>query len=329
MEIVVHSAWLVFGLALLYFGAEWLVRGASEIALRSGLSPLVVGLTVVAFGTSAPELLVSMKANLDPTTEADIAVGNVIGSNICNIALLLGVAALIRPMRLSSQVVKRELPVLCGVSGLFAWMIWDRRLEHWEGFVLVGGIAVYLWTSVRFALKNPDDPLEEEIPEKVIEKARRAGGARWVVNLGLIVMGLGCLVWGAERLVGSGVVLARLAGVSEAVIGLTLVALGTSLPELATTIVASVRRQADIIAGNLVGSNLFNMMVVMGITASVKPVVAGGIQTVDLGVMLLATAVLVPFMISGFLLSRIEGAVLVVGYGVYCAWLVNPGLFGG
>jgi cation:H+ antiporter len=329
MEIVLHSAWLVFGLALLYFGAEWLVRGSSEIALRSGLSPLVVGLTVVAFGTSAPELLVSMKANLDPDTEADIAVGNVVGSNICNIALLLGIAALIRPMRLKSQVVKRELPVLCVVSVVFVWMLWDRRIEHWEGFLLVGAIVAYLWTSVRHALKNPHDPFEEEVPEKVIEKAKKGGAARWAVDVGLVVLGLGALVWGAERLVENGVILARFAGVSEAVIGLTLVAIGTSLPELATTIVASVRRQADIIAGNLVGSNLFNMMVVMGVTASVKPVVAGGIQAIDLGVMLLATAVLVPFMISGFLLSRIEGAVLVIGYGVYCAWLVNPGMFGG
>ena len=125
-----HSAWLCFGLALLYFGAEWLVRGSSEIALRSGLSPLVVGLTVVAFGTSAPELLVSLRANLDPKTEADIAVGNVIGSNICNIALMLGIAALIRPLAVGSQLVKRELPILCLVSAVFVWMLWDRRIER-------------------------------------------------------------------------------------------------------------------------------------------------------------------------------------------------------
>lgn len=329
MEILLHSAWLAFGLTLLYFGAEWLVRGSSGIALRFGLSPLVVGLTVVAFGTSAPELLVSMKANLDPTTEADIAVGNVIGSNICNIALLLGIAALIRPMRVNSQVVKRELPVLCVVSAVFVWMLWDRRIEHWEGFLLVGGIIAYLWTSIRFALKNPDDPFDGEIQDRVIEKARIGGAWRWAIDAGLVVLGLGALVWGAERLVENGVALARIVGISEAVIGLTLVAIGTSLPELATTIVASVHRQADLIAGNLVGSNLFNMMVVMGITASIKPIVAGGIQTVDLVVMSVATVVLVPFMISGFLLSRLEGAVLVLGYLGYCTWLVNPGLFGG
>jgi len=329
MEILVHSAWLVFGLALLYFGAEGLVRGSSEIALRSGLSPLVVGLTVVAFGTSAPELLVSMQANLDPTTDADIAVGNVIGSNICNIALMLGIAALIRPLKVSSQVVKRELPILCVVSAVFVWMLWDRRIERWEGFLLVGGIVVYLWTSVRFALKNPHDPFEGDVPDAVIEKARTGGAGRWAIDIALVLVGFAALVWGADCLVDSGVELARIAGISEAVIGLTLVAFGTSLPELATTVVASTRRQADIIAGNLVGSNLFNIMLVMGLTASIKPVFAGEIQTVDLGVMMLATVVLVPFLIRGFLLSRFEGALLVLGYAVYCTWLFKPGLFGG
>jgi cation:H+ antiporter len=128
MEILGHSLWLLVGLALLYFGAEWLVKGSSELALRSGLSPLVVGLTVVAFGTSAPELLVSLQANLSPDTRADIAVGNVIGSNICNILLMLGIAALIRPLSVDSQVVKRELPILCVVSLVFVWMLWDRRI---------------------------------------------------------------------------------------------------------------------------------------------------------------------------------------------------------
>lgn len=329
MEILVHSAWLTLGLALLYFGAEWLVKGSSEIALRSGLSPLVVGLTVVAFGTSAPELLVSMQANLDPTTDADIAVGNVIGSNICNIALLLGIAALIRPLSMGSQVVKRELPILCGVSVVFVWMLWDHRIERWEGLVLVAGIVAYLWTSVRFALKNPHDPYKEEVSSTVVELAGKGGPWRWLVDIGLVLLGFGALVWGADLLVNNGVVLARIVGISEAVIGLTLVAFGTSLPELATTVVASVRRQADIITGNLVGSNLFNMMMVMGITASIKPVIAGEIQVVDLWVMLAATFVLIPFLWRGFLLSRWEGAVMVIGYGVYCTWLFQPGWFGG
>lgn len=330
MEIIVHSAWLAFGLALLYFGAEWLVKGSSEIALRWGLSPLVVGLTVVAFGTSAPELLVSLRANLDPTTGADIAVGNVIGSNICNIALLLGIAALIRPLAVGSQVVKRELPILCCVTIVFVWMLWDRRIDRWEGFLLVAGIIVYLWTSVRFALKHPHDPFEGEVSEKAVEQARSGGRGRWWVDIGLILAGFCALVWGAERLVESGVALARIAGISEAVIGLTLVAFGTSLPELATTVVASARRQADIIAGNLVGSNLFNMMVVMGITASIKPVVAEEIQVVDLAVMLAATFVLVPFLCGrGFVLSRREGGLMVLGYAVYCTWLFQPGWFGG
>jgi len=325
MEIVVQLAWMVAGLALLYFGAEWLVRGSVDIALRLGVSALVVGLTVVSFGTSAPELLVSLQATLGPVSKADIAVGNVIGSNICNIALLLGIAALIRPLKVGSRVVRRELPILCVVSVVFVAMLWDRRIERWEGAVLVAGICIYLWTSVRFARKHPDDPFQEEVPKELIEEVQSGKPGKLLIDLLRIAAGLGLLVLGAKWLVDSGVVLARLAGVSEAVIALTLVAFGTSVPELATTVVASMRRQADIITGNVVGSNLFNMMLVIGLAVLIKPMVIEHIQVVDLVVMLAVTFVMIPFLVRDFVLNRLEGALLLLGYASYMGWLFWSG----
>jgi len=322
MDAVAHMMWLAGGLVLLYFGAEWLVRGSSEIALRLGASPLVVGLTVVAFGTSAPELVVSLQANLDPATKPDIAVGNIVGSNICNIALLLGLAAVIRPLALSSQVVKRELPILCGVSVVFVAMLWDGRIERWEGLVLAAGICGYLWATFRLASRYPHDALEGEVSGEMVEKARTGGAGRLAMDVFKIVAGLAMLVVGANRAIFGGVELARLVGVSEAVIGLTMVAFGTSLPELATTVVAATRRESDLIAGNVVGSNLFNMMMVMGLAASIKPIRVEHIQHADLLVMLAVTFVLVPFFVGReFRLNRIEGGVLMLGYGAYCVWL--------
>ncbi len=324
MDAVMHMAWLAAGMVLLYFGAEWLVRGSSEIALRLGVSPLVVGLTVVAFGTSAPELVVSLQANLDPATKPDIAVGNIVGSNICNIALLLGLAAVIRPLALGSQMVKRELPILCVVSVIFVAMLWDGRIERWEGLVLAAGICVYLWATMRLASRYPRDAMvvEGEVPEEVVEKARKGGAGRFALDLFKIVAGLAMLVAGANRAIYGGVELARLVGVSEAVIGLTLVAFGTSLPELATTVIAATRRESDLITGNIVGSNLFNMMLVMGLAASIKPIHVEHIHHADLIVMLAVTFVLVPFFMGRkFRMNRIEGGLLMLGYGVYCVWL--------
>lgn len=328
MELLPHVGWLVLGLALLSFGADWLVRGASDLALRARISPLVVGLTVVAFGTSAPELLVSLKANLDPNTRADIAVGNVVGSNICNIALLLGLAALIRPFSVHSQIVKRELPVLLVVTAAFVVMILDRRITRLEGVLLFSGIIFYVIHSIRLARAVPDDPAAIDVPAEALEHSQKPGLAAVLASVGWVLLGLAGLVYGADRLVESGVVIARLAGVSEIVIGLTMVAIGTSLPELATTIAATRRGEADLIAGNLIGSNLFNILAVMGLTATVKAVNVGSLNTVDVVVMSGFTVLLIPFLVRGARLNRIEGGILLGGYLVYCAWLVRPDWFG-
>jgi len=321
MEFLPHLGWLVLGLALLSFGADWLVKGASDMAVKVGISPLVVGLTVVAFGTSAPELIVSLKANLQPIPAPDLAVGNIVGSNICNIALLLGLAALIRPFVVHSQVVKRELPILLIVTGAFVWMIWNYELSRWEGLAMAATIAIYVVVSIRLARANPEDPAApHELPEANVAP----GSSTTLKSLGWVVLGLAGLIFGADRLVTSGVELATIFGVPQVVIGLTLVAIGTSLPELATTIAAARRGETDLIAGNLIGSNLFNILVVMGVTSAVKPISLKVLNWVDLAVMGGFTLLLVPFLMRGRRLNRIEGSVMVVGYFVYCIYLVKP-----
>ena len=327
MDLLPQIGWLVLGLGLLSFGADWLVRGASDLALRASVSPLVVGLTVVAFGTSAPELIVSLKANLGPT-EADIAVGNVIGSNICNIALLLGLAALIRPFTVHSQIVRRELPVLLLVTAIFGAMIYDRRLDRWEGVLLFAGIIAYVVHSIRVARAAPNDPAAVDVPEEALEHARKQGIGALLASIGWVLLGLGGLIYGADRLDESGVVLARLMGVPELVIGLTMVAIGTSLPELATTIAATRKGEADLIAGNLVGSNLFNILAVMGLASAVKAIDLQSLNTIDVVVMCGFTVLLIPFLARGARLNRIEGGILIGGYLVYCAWMVKPEGFG-
>ncbi|WP_435895332.1 calcium/sodium antiporter [Oceaniferula spumae] len=334
MELTIHFIWLVAGLTLLYFGAEWLVKGASEIALRLGISPLVVGLTVVAFGTSMPELLVCIKANspeliaapagwlgIDVPPDApspDMAFGNIVGSNIFNIALILGVAALIRPIVIHSQLIRRELPILIVASLAFVGMMADMTLSRWEGGLLALGVVVYVIMSVRLA-KSEKDTLQFEESTEVVLKQAEQGGGRLVIDLLLILVGIIALVFGADWLVDHGESVARVFGVPEVIISLTLFALGTSLPELATSVVASIKRQGDIITGNAIGSCIFNLLAVMGVTASVKPLMAEKIAWMDLWVMLGLAVLIMPFMWSRMSLSRIEGALLTtvaVGYSV-------------
>jgi cation:H+ antiporter len=313
--------WLFGGLALLYFGAEWLVKGSSEIALRLGLSPLVVALTVVAFGTSSPELLVSLQANLKEPPQGDIALGNIVGSNICNLALILGAGALVRPIVINAQIIKREMPVLISVAILFVVFLWDNSISRWEGGVLFAGIILYVWSSFRQAALEPETGQFEEFEAEELEAVREAGASRILFDLVLIVLGIGALVYGADRLVESGVSIAERFGVPEAIIALTLVAFGTSLPELATSVVASLRRQGDIITGNAIGSCIFNILAVAGFVALVAPLDGAGLHRGDLWVMLGVTCLIVPFMTSRMRLSRFEGGILLCGYLGYCSYL--------
>ena len=312
--------WVVAGLVLLYFGAEWLVRGSSELAIRFGISPLVVGLTVVAFGTSAPELVVSVKANLDGS--GGMAIGNVVGSNICNIALVLGVGAVIFPLAIQRQVIRREMPVLLIATVVFLLMIKDGVIDRLEAGILFGGILVYVITSLVQARKE-DPNVSEDLDPEVIKAAKTAGLARVFLNLFLIVIGAFLLVVGADRMVVGGESIARFYGVPEAIIGLTLFAFGTSLPELATSVVAAMKKQGDIIVGNAVGSCIFNLLAVVGLAGIIAPLKGEGVTIVHLAVMLAVTVILTPMMLHRMKLDRWEGVLLVAGYLGFTAWLIG------
>lgn len=337
VELLIHFLWLIGGFVLLYFGAEWLVKGASEIALRLGISPLVVGLTVVAFGTSMPELLVCLKANspeviaipagwlglhIDAgTTSPDMALGNIVGSNIFNIALILGVASVIRPVIVHMQLIRRELPILLGSSIVFLVMMSDKQLSRWEGYVLASGILVYIVANVLLSRKAKYAKQFEEFEQEEIEQAKK-GGSRLVVDVALILLGIVALVFGADWLVVHGEQIAMIFGVPDVIISLTLFALGTSLPELATAVVAALKRQGDIITGNAIGSCIFNLLAVIGITAAVKPVCGKAIAWLDLGVMMGLTIIIVPLMWSSMKLNRKEGVGLVLVALAYSALVV-------
>ncbi|MCH1500211.1 MAG: calcium/sodium antiporter [Akkermansiaceae bacterium] len=319
MPEILDIGWVVAGLVLLYFGAEWLVRGASELAIRFGISPLVVGLTVVAFGTSAPELVVSVKANLDGS--GGMAIGNVVGSNICNIALVLGVGAVIFPLGIQRQVVRREMPVLLGSTLVFLLMIKDGMIGRLEGGALFVGVLVYVIASLVQARKE-DPNVSEDLDPEVIKAAKAGGLGRVSLNMFLIVIGALLLVLGADRMVVGGESIARFYGVPDAIIGLTLFAFGTSLPELATSVVAAMKKEGDIIVGNAVGSCIFNLLAVVGLAGVVSPLKGEGVTVIHLAVMLALTVILMPMMLHRMKLDRWEGALLVTGYLGFTALLI-------
>ena len=322
MDVLLDFLWLLLGLGLLYFGAEWLVHGAKEISLKLGIAPLVVGLTVVAFGTSAPELLVCLQANLQDPPKGDMALGNVVGSNICNIALILGVGAIIRPICVHLQILRKEVPVLLAISLVFVWFLRDRTIANWEGLILFTGVILYTVLSLWQARRDPGALVLEEVDEKEIRAAREANRKRLVSDLLLIVIGMGGLVYGADRLVYGGSNIAREFGVPEATIALTIVAFGTSLPELATSVVAALKHQGDIIVGNAIGSCIFNILCVVGLTACVAPLTrTSELQNGDLLVMIALTAIILPFLWSRRRLSRMEGGALLLIYAGYMGWL--------
>lgn len=300
---------LVLGMALLYGAAEALVRGASRLAGSFGLAPLVVGLTVVAFGTSAPEMVVSVVGAVEGRT--GVALGNVIGSNIFNIGLVLGLAALVRPVSVDVRVVRREIPILLVASVGMVVLMWDGQLSRLDGAVATVGFVAYMAFVVRQATRASGGA-ESDAASEVVTPGGRAG------SILLVAVGLAGLVAGAHLLVEAAVAMARVLGLSELVIGLTIVAAGTSLPEVATSTVASARGEGDMAVGNVVGSNLFNLLAILGVSALVRPIpVPAGGHMVELLVMIGAVVLLLPLARSGAELSRWEGAGLVLGFVVF------------
>jgi cation:H+ antiporter len=307
--------YLALGLVLLYYGAEALVRGSSSLALRLGLSPLVIGLTVVAFGTSSPELVVSLKAGL--TGQGNISVGNVVGSNICNLGLILGLCALVTPVATTSQIVRMDIPIMIAVTAFAIFLLSNGTLTRTEGTLLATLLLAYVIFSIRLARRQPADALGAEFGEAV--KVSKRGLA---VDLLMVAGGLVLLIFGARFLVDGAVIIARAFGWSEALIGLTVIAIGTSLPELATSLVAAVKKEADIALGNIVGSNIFNLLGILGITAMVTPLAESGISLIDYAVMAVFALVLWPMAYHQKRITRLEGAILLAGYATYVSWLV-------
>jgi len=313
---------LIIGIGLLIFGAEYLVRGASTIAERLGISPIVIGLTVVAFGTSAPELAVSVNAALSGSN--DVALGNVVGSNIANILLILGLSAAVGGLAITQRIVRLDVPILIGVSILTYVLALNNVLGRIEGVVLFGLLIVYITWLIRETRKEKADVVAEY--QKGIDEIQGdVAYSPLIWQIGLAIVGLVMLIVGSNFLVDSASVLARSLGVSDLVIGLTVVAVGTSLPELATSVMAAVRGERDIAVGNVVGSNLFNLMSVLGLTAifSSKGVGVSDVALeLDMLVMIAATVALLPICWNGFMIKRWEGSLLAVFYAVYVTYIV-------
>jgi len=302
------------GLLLLYLGGEALVRGACSLALRMRISPLVIGLTVVAFGTSAPELAVSLEASLGGV--GDIALGNVIGSNIANIALILGVTALVRATKVEARILRIDAPLMVLASLLLVVMLADGGLARFEGGLLFAGLAAWIGFTA-LAARKESQAVRQEFSQGVPHSVSRVATA-----VLFVFGGIGALVVGGKLLIDAAVAIAAAAGVSQAVIGLTIVAVGTSLPEFAASVVAAIRGQGDIAVGNVVGSNLFNVLGILGVSTLVTPLGRGSIDWMTLGVFVGVALLIVPLLYTQRQLSRVEGAGLLLVYAGYVTWLL-------
>jgi cation:H+ antiporter len=304
----------VISLIVLVAGAELLVNGASQLALSLRISPLVVGLTVVAYGTSAPELAVNLHSTL--TNQSDLAIGNVIGSNISNILLVLGVAALASPLTVSKQLITFDVPFMIAVFLLFYGFAWDGTINFGESSILVALMLIYSIFSIVKGRTHTH------------ARAKRLAAVpttwRWTQFL-LIISGLVLLVLGANGLVDAAVTIAKSLGISELLIGLTIVAVGTSIPELATSIIASLRGKRDIAVGNVIGSNIFNVLLVLGVTGLLAPTgisVPASALSSDIPIMLVAGIACLPIFITGYVISRLEGFLLLIYYLAYTSYLI-------
>jgi cation:H+ antiporter len=314
--------YLIAGLVLLVAGAEVLVRGAAKLAAQFGIPPLVIGLTVVAFGTSAPETAVSVQAAFN--NSGDLAIGNVIGSNIANILLILGLTALVAPLIVSRQLIRLDVPIMIGASLVVYALAWDGSLSKLDGALLFAGVVAYtgflIISSLRDKSSNEDDEFTKEFGLHETPKPYA-----WLINLALIIAGLVLLVSGSNFLVEGAVSLARALGLSELIIGLTVVAIGTSLPELATSVMAALRGERDIAVGNIVGSNIFNLLCVLGLASLVSPQaisVSPNALAFDFPVMIAVAVACLPIFFAGYRINRWEGLLFVAYYLAYTLYLM-------
>jgi cation:H+ antiporter len=307
----------ISGLTLLIMGAETLIRGASRFAMYFGISPLVIGLTIVAFGTSSPEFVVSLQAGL--AGQADIALGNVVGSNIFNVLFILGVSAVIRPLFVSQQLIRLDVPIMIGVSLLVFMFGLDGKINRLDGFILSLGIVIY--TIFLFHNSKRKNSLIKK--ESVIKDLK--SNKACFINIIFIIVGLGMLIIGSRWLIQSAVVIAHALGIGSLVIGLTIVAAGTSLPELATSVMAVIRGEQDIAVGNIVGSNIFNILAVLGFSSFISPhgiTISNIAMQFDILIMIAISIVCLPFFITGYKIVRWEGFYFIISYMLYIMFLI-------
>ncbi len=342
---LIQSILFIAGITGIYFGAEWLVKGSSKLSRDLGIKPIVIGLTVVAFGTSSPELAVSLTASIKGSN--DIAIGNIIGSNIANIGLVLGIAAIVFPLKVERVIMKRELPLMIAISAGFYFMAIDKKIGFVDGLVLFTGIIFFIGYQIYNTLNSKKESRnstgradeapslsssanssyqhsDSDIPDdktsltERTDKQSPAGRKHLLFNILYIVVGLAGLLIGAHVLVKAAIFIASRLGVSEMVIGLTVVAFGTSVPEMATSVVSVLRKEMDICVGNVIGSNIFNILMVIGSVALVRPLnVARETLFFEFPIMLLFSVALIPMIRGNLRVNRLEGILLVAGYFVF------------
>jgi len=313
----------IAGITGVYFGAEWLVKGSSKLSRDLGIKPIVIGLTVVAFGTSSPELAVSLTASIKGSN--DIAIGNIIGSNIANIGLILGISAIALPLQVEKIIMKRELPLMIAISAALYIMAIDKKIGLIDGVILFTGIIIFVSYQVyntinskRKSGNSTDNADGKTCITESTDKQSPAGRKYLLHNVLYILIGLTCLLIGSHILVKSAIFIAGRLGVSEMLIGLTVVAFGTSVPEMATSVVSILRKEADICVGNVIGSNIFNILMVIGSVALVKPLnVARETLFFEFPVMLLFSVALIPMIRGSLRVNRLEGCLLTAGYFVF------------
>lgn len=300
--------YIILGAVVVLWGADRLTDGATALAQRMKIPQIVIGLTVVAMGTSMPEFFVSLMSALHGTS--DLAVGNIVGSNIFNTMAIVGIAAVVAPMTISRNTVRKDIPFAVLASALLLMMCYNLEISRWEAAVLFVVFIIFMVYTVRMGMKNGDEQAIEQPPM-----------ALWK-SVGLLILGLLCLVGGSDLFVNGAKSVAKMLGVSDAVIGLTVVACGTSLPELATSIVAARKGQSAIAIGNVIGSNVFNILMILGVTGMVLPMNIQGITTLDLSVMMGSMVLVWLFSFTKYTVERWEGALLTVGFIGYMTWLV-------
>ena len=310
---------IVIGVALVLTGADRLTEGASALARRMNVPEIIIGLTIVAAGTSAPELFVSLVSALKGTP--DMAVGNVVGSNTMNAMLIVGCAAMVAPMVISRSTVKKDIPFAVGASVLLMLLSLNNYLGRWDGIILLLGFASFMVYTLMQAKKGEAAPVADD-SQQAANSTPSKGGNPWLSAL-WVVAGLAMLVIGSNLFVDSASSVAYSLGISEGVVGLTVVAGGTSLPELATSVVAARKGQSAIAIGNVIGSNVFNILMILGLTATISPLAIEGITTLDMAVMLVSVALVWFFSFTRYTVERWEGGLLVVGYLVYIWWLIS------